>query len=133
MIWEQKQCCYQNYPIHYILLGAKDLYYFFNPSVHAEITVQDFLSYIKYAKYVVTNSFHGLAFSLLFEKNFNVAFCEGKYVRCLSLLQQLKLEDRFVHDGSESQWKDLDYENINNKLDTIRKNSYDYLENTLKG
>ena len=46
---------YHNYPVHYILLGAKGRQYFFDRNRHAAISVSDFLSYIKYAKYSVTN------------------------------------------------------------------------------
>ena len=123
----------KNYPIHIILLGAKTLHYFFDSKVHSAISVQDFLSYIKYAKYVVTNSFHGLAFSLLFGKNFNVAFCEGKHVRCLSLLQQLGLEERLVYNGNSCNWDVLNYDGINSKIDGIRKESLNYLKEVLRG
>lgn len=124
---------YKKYSIHYILLGSKNRKNFFDFNSHASITVQDFLSYIKYAKYVITNSFHGLAFSLLFEKNFNVAFCEGKYIRCLSLLQQLDLDSRFVKDMKTCNWTPLDYSLIKQRLDEIRKVSHDYLKKVLEG
>ena len=35
-------------------------------------SVEEFLGYIKYADYVVTNSFHGTAFSVIFHKDFYV-------------------------------------------------------------
>lgn len=124
---------YKKYSIHYILLGSKNRDVFFDTNIHAAITVQDFLSYLKYAEYIVTNSFHGLAFSLLFEKNFNVAFCEGKYIRCLSLLQQLGLESRFVKDVNECNWRPLDYMLINQRINTIRDSSYDYLKTIIEG
>lgn len=124
---------YNNYPVHIILLGAKNKSNFFDANIHAAITVQDFLSYIKYAKYVVTNSFHGLAFSLIFERNFNVAYCEGKYVRCLSLLQQLGLENRFVRDTEHCNWDTLDFAVINRTIAEIRNESHNYLKKVLQG
>ena len=124
---------YKNYPVHTILLGSKNFFNFFDSNVHAAISIPCFLSYFKYAKYVITNSFHGLSFSILFEKNFNVAFCEGKYVRCLSLLQQLGIEGRFVHLEEKGQWDNLDYSQINSNINTIRKKSRDYLEKILEG
>lgn len=124
---------YQNYSIHVILLGPKGLRETFRKNVHSAIKVQDFLSYIKYASYVVTNSFHGLAFSLLFEKNFNVAYCEGKHVRCLSLLQQIEMEERFVRNKNNIHWENLDYKQINQKLENVRKDSLNYLKKVLEG
>lgn len=35
-------------------------------------SIEEFLGYFKYADYVVTNSFHGTAFSVIFHKNFYV-------------------------------------------------------------
>lgn len=124
---------YEKYPVHVISFGLKSNRELFNARIHSAITVQEFLSYIKYAKFVVTNSFHGLAFSLLFEKNFNVIFCEGKYVRVLSLLQQLGLENRFVSDISNIQWNLIDYSIVNQKITEIRKDSFNYLNKILEG
>lgn len=124
---------YQRYRVHTVLLDSNTLHGIFKRNIHSAITVQDFLSYIKYAKYVVTNSFHGLAFSLLFEKNFNVAFCDGKYVRCLSLLQQLGIENRFVRCQESIQWNDLDYSVINNRVNSIRDSSLDFIKTILEG
>ena len=123
---------YQQYPIHTILLDSKTIHSILKKNIHSAISVQDFLSYIKYSKYVVTNSFHGLAFSLLFEKNFNVAFCEGKYVRCLSLLQLLGIDNRLVHEGDVIEWNDFDYKDVNNRIRNIRKDSLSFLEKILE-
>lgn len=123
---------YQQYRVHTILLDSKTIHGIFKNNIHSAITVHDFISYIKYSKYVVTNSFHGLAFSLLFEKNFNVAFCEGKYVRCQSLLQQLGIENRLVHEGCPIEWNELNYSEICIKIKAMRKDSLDYLKTILK-
>lgn len=123
---------YEKYIIHVVLLGTKTLKTFFKANIHAAISVQDFLSYMKYADYIVTNSFHGLAFSLLFEKNFYVAYCEGKHVRCLSLLQQLGLEDRFVHDGKVAKWDMVDYSIINDRIKSIKQESFEYLKRVIE-
>lgn len=119
------------YAVHIILLGEKSIYDLFKKNYHSAITVQSFLSYFKYASYVVTNSFHGLAFSLLFEKEFNVVHCPGKHIRCLSLLEQLGLKERFVYQGETCSWNKLDYSVINKRLDVIRGDSMNYLKQVL--
>ena len=51
------------------------------------------------ATYVVTDSFHGTAFSVLFHKNFYSVVNSGKEntnSRILCLLEELKLESRIV-------------------------------------
>ncbi len=60
-------------------------------------SVENFLAIIKGASYVVTNSFHGTAFSLLFNKNF-VAIRQNGPVddRIEQLLTSVGLIDRFV-------------------------------------
>ncbi len=123
---------YQNYDIHYVLLGEKGLLSFYKNKYHSAISVQDFLSYIKHAKYVVTNSFHGLAFSLIFEKNFYVAYCKGLEVRCLSLLQQIGLEERMVQQTAGIKWPEPDYETLNKRIDSLRKDSLEYLIKVLE-
>ncbi len=54
----------------------------------------DFLAWIYYAKYFVTNSFHGTVFSLLFKKKFVVELDNGKSVnnRSKELLDLVKVD-----------------------------------------
>lgn len=124
---------YKKYSIHTILLGPKNSGNFFDKNIHSEILVQDFLSLVLYSSFVVTDSFHGLAFSLLFEKNFNVSYYEGKNLRTQSLLHQLGLDSRLVKNVNMIQWDDLDYTSINEKLSVIRNKSKEYLLKVLKG
>lgn len=55
------------------------------------------LTRIRNSEYVITDSFHGLALSILFKKQFFI-FCasEKKFTRLRSLLKLLSLEDRYV-------------------------------------
>ena len=94
--------------------------------------VEDFLSYFKYASYVVTNSFHGLAFSLLFEKNFTVTWEENKSTRTEALLRELNMKDKIVRTASDAKWKEIDYARVNGDLEAIRKKSINYLLNSIK-
>ena len=55
-----------------------------------------FLSYIKNAKYVCTNSFHCTAFSILFQKNFLAVRKQTANSRLESLVRASGLENRFV-------------------------------------
>lgn len=124
---------WKQYKIYYVLLGARTVRTSFNRNVLCEISIERFLSYIKYASYVVTNSFHGLAFSLLFEKNFNVAYEKGKHVRCESLLKQINLNERFVKNTKDASWKDIDYSTVNCILKDIRRYSMEFLSKVLRG
>lgn len=61
----------------------------------------DFLWYIKNAKFVVTSSFHGTVFSVMFNKNFYTTLCvRDNGTRVKSFLNLIGLEDRIVYDGN---------------------------------
>lgn len=105
---------------------------YLNASIKAEITVEEFLGYIKYSDYVVTNSFHGLAFSLIFERNFNVSFFSNKSARLLSLMKQIDLMDRYNYDLQNVNWAPIDYLRVGGKMTEIREKSRYYLINSLR-
>lgn len=56
----------------------------------------EFLRYIKDADYVVTNSFHGLAFSLLFEKKFFCVAHTTRNARLENLMDMVGVKDKVV-------------------------------------
>lgn len=86
----------------------------------------EFISYIKNAEFVVTSSFHGTAFSILFEKQFYVVGMGKKVGRVKSLLELLKIDDRVVGVGS-SQSKSLNYIPVNSILSKEIQKSYSFL------
>ena len=59
-------------------------------------TPADFLSLFNYADYIVTNSFHGLAFSINLEKEFIIVPRNEFNSRIESLLKLVDLQDRMV-------------------------------------
>lgn len=60
---------------------------------------KDFVGLVDNSDIVVTNSFHGTAFSVLFQKKFITIGKEKYNSRILSLLKKLKLENHFVPTG----------------------------------
>jgi hypothetical protein len=60
------------------------------------ITPNAFISYFDKAQAVISDSFHGTLFSILFEKPFYTILPGAKTGRITSLLQKLKLSDRIV-------------------------------------
>ena len=75
---------------------------------------------------MVTSSFHGTAFSILFEKQFYVVGMGKKIGRVKSLLELLKIDDRVVGVGS-SQSKSLNYIPVNSILSKEIQKSYSFL------
>lgn len=61
----------------------------------------EFLGYIHGAAYVVTNSFHGTAFSILYQKQFLVFAHSGLNARITNVLRLHGLEDRICQTGGD--------------------------------
>ncbi|MCC8107088.1 MAG: polysaccharide pyruvyl transferase family protein [Clostridiales bacterium] len=86
------------------------------------------------ASYVFTNSFHGLAFSLIFEKQFFVELLPppaNTNARILELLDKVGLTGR---DSSKSmKMEEIDYTAVNNVLRTEKDLSLNYLKSIIEG
>ena len=83
------------------------------------------------AECVITNSFHGIAFSIIFNKKFYVeknANPNHDNSRLENILDCLGLQDRFVLNGSiEEINSNIDYTPVNEKIEKMRKKSVDYI------
>lgn len=88
----------------------------------------DLLEYIYNAEYIVTTSFHGLAFSLIFNRQV-YAISTNFNVRLTSLLTKVGLEDRMV--TNEFCESIIDYSIVNQKLHDIRFENENFLNNNL--
>lgn len=65
-----------------------------------QVSVEDWLSYIKYAERVITDSFHGFVFSIIFGKKFNVfENASGGSGRIKSLMFLLNITDGCITDS----------------------------------
>lgn len=95
---------------------------------------EDFLSAIKYAEYIVTDSFHGTIFSIKFNKKF-ICVAPPKYRgRLDSILKKLGLEDRMISDklSMEKIIEDIDYNRVNKILLDEKNIAEQYLLNAIE-
>lgn len=94
----------------------------------------DFLSLINNAEIVVSTSFHGVAFSVLFEKQFFAMGMKKNSGRVENLLNELGIPERLSKaDGTDFNLREeIDYRNIRSKIIELRKKSQDYLFSALK-
>ena len=89
------------------------------------------------AKFVVTDSFHGCVFSILFNKPF-LAYgnSDRGMARFNSLLKTFSLEDRIITSSKEltieNIQKPINWENINNILEQNKKKSLQFLIDSIK-
>ena len=102
---------------------------------NSTLSVEDWLSMIANSSMVVTDSFHGTVFSILFHKEFysivNVARGGTRFV---SLLSPLGLEHR-MGDVSQLQSLELspvDWKQVDHILDSQRQDCINFLTNALK-
>lgn len=99
-------------------------------------TPYDFLRYMSAAEYVVTDSFHGTAFSLNFGKQFLVVQPPKYSVRLESILRLAGCEDRVFNDENEAlkiSNKVINYGQVTPKLSEARRKSEMFLNLALEG
>lgn len=101
-------------------------------------TMSQWLANFADADFVVTDSFHGCVFSIIFGKPFIViANVERGLGRFISLLGELSLSDRMIYCYDDyiahepRLLTDIDYTSVRECLDTLRQKSLKYLSDAL--
>lgn len=94
---------------------------------------KEFLNIIKFAKVVITGSFHGTSFSIIFRKNFYVLAHSLRNSRMESLLKQLELADRMLYDEKDFNKIGLpiDYDATYSILTHLQADSRNYITQTV--
>ena len=93
-----------------------------------------FLAYFRNAGYVVTNTYHGTIFSIIYKKNFICYGQEKNKVR--DLVESLKLTKQFISPNESILGKlkrTPDYENANKILEERKHTSINYLFKSIEG
>lgn len=91
-----------------------------------------FLNLIINADYLITNSFHGTAFGIIFRKKFWALAAEGSNQRLTSILSICGLEDRQISiDTDIRKFCDIDYNQAHKKLNEFIMSSKEYINNTV--
>ena len=86
-------------------------------------SIEDWLSYIKYADFVVTDSFHGVVFSIIFKKKFFMFKNDsGGNSRLASLMKVLQVIPELFESNQT-----LDYDVIENRINLLREESKEFL------
>lgn len=97
------------------------------------ITPLQFLKYIKNAEIIITSSFHGMAFSVIFNKIFYYGIPKNKAnfgSRLNNLAKVLKLESRnYINYSQDINF--IDYNKVNNKIAAERRKAKDYIEGVI--
>lgn len=90
------------------------------------------LELIKNSECVVTSSFHGMIFAIIFNKPFYVISHPTRGSRMIDLLEKLGLEDRLVSTMIDIDLtKKIDYDVVNNKVMSMSKIAEEFLVKAL--
>ena len=102
--------------------------------VAASAGPNEFLSLIANAKYVLTNTFHGTVFSIIFERKFMTQMIlsnQSKNMRVSELLEKLGIEGRELENGIECIEENVDWTCVCDKIYTLREDSLKYLKSII--
>jgi len=95
----------------------------------------EFIYLFDHASFIITNSFHGTAFSINFEKDFFVVAPSRKQnnSRQISILKKMGLTDRLITEETSyhSIPLEIDYAEVLPRLEMARKESVEYLKSAL--
>ena len=95
----------------------------------------EFLGYIDKAEYVITNSFHGTAFSIIFNKRFKVLLNRNPQHdngRLLDLLSSLDIDSVLINDDSNDfLFEEINYEEVNKRIEANKQQSVSYLKSII--
>lgn len=93
------------------------------------------LSCLHNSKFIVTDSFHGAVFSILFKRDFIVYANQERGVdRLSSLLKTFNIENRMILDKNgieELLHKKIDWEIVNERLEIDKMHSMSFLRKVL--
>jgi len=88
-----------------------------------------FLSLIRHAECVFTSSFHGLAFSIIFEKEFFASYYKNSN-RAETLLNLLEIKGRLLPPKTSipQDVPPIDYKEVRSRLEVLRQDSLSFLK-----
>jgi len=93
----------------------------------------EFLNLLKFSDFIVTSSFHGLAFALLFHKPFLAVF-PSNVERAKSLLASVGLLNRLIpaDESFRTNLEKIDWNRVDQALKSMRESSIDWLSINLQ-
>ena len=97
-----------------------------------EAGVEEFLSLVKHASFVITNSYHGMIFSVQHRRPFYLFSreqCDNKIEELLSLMG---LSNRLLVTGEEANFAAIDYEAVHAAIRRARKSSLAFLQSSIE-
>lgn len=104
-----------------------------------QATIPEWLNLIKYSEYVITTSFHGVVFCLLYHKPFYAVLLNNEYSkgndRIISLLESLDLSFLIISNKeslTQAGFDRIDWVEVDEKIVLLRKKSDHFIDEILK-
>jgi hypothetical protein len=94
--------------------------------------VEEFLSLVKHAEYVVTNSFHGMIFAVQYSRPFVIFTREQCNTKIDEMLQLFGLSNHILVTGEEKIDHNIDYEVVHKRIAAAREESISYLKEEIE-
>lgn len=99
--------------------------------------IEEWLNAFIDADFVITDSFHGTVFSIIFKKPFvSIVNIERGGSRFISLLNDLNLTDRMINNvediTSDMLSRKINFDEVHKSLDKLRKSSISFLDSSLE-
>lgn len=92
-------------------------------------SIEKWVASFRDAAYIITDSFHGMAFSIIFNKPFLIVKNDsGGNARYYSLLKQFGLENRIVNETANLPIPNIDWQSVNEKRESLRYDSINFLK-----
>lgn len=101
--------------------------------LNINIGIEDWLTNISIAKFLITDSFHGCVFSIIFNTDFVVLENKaGGNTRIESLLRLFNLSNRIIHTYKDyEKAPKIDWNDVNQRLMILKKKSINFLKENL--
>jgi len=93
--------------------------------------VEEFLSLVKHAECVITNSFHGVIFAVQLRTPFYCFSREQGDTKIGEILDLFGLKNHIMVDGTEAVPDKIDFDDVHSRIAEARKESEDYLKYAL--
>lgn len=105
--------------------------------MHSRESIENWLAAIKNCKLLITDSFHGMCFALIFNKPFIcIVNSSTGSTRYDSVFEMLGIENQCINNITEIYKKDcifkIDYDVVNKRIDEERQRGLDFLKRTLE-
>ena len=90
--------------------------------------VEEFLSLVRHAECVITNSFHGLIFAVHYSRPFVVFSREQADSKIVEVLNLFGAGDKLFESAEDAHVTEINYGDVNRRLDCERQKSLDFLK-----